>query len=119
MSKTLKAGAAALVLGFASLIAVSATPAAAAQSPAPAGPTIRIDNFVFGPDIVTVTVGTTVTWINQDDIPHNVIATDKSFKSKVMDTDERFSFTFTKPGEYGYFCGLHPHMTGKIVVKAG
>ncbi len=119
MFKTLKAGAAALALGFASLMAIAASPVAAAQAPAAAGPTVKIDNFVFGPDTVTVTVGTTVTWINQDDIPHNVVATDKSFKSRVMDTDERFSFTFTKPGEYGYFCGLHPHMTGKVIVKAG
>ena len=120
MSKTLKAGAAALVLGLAPLIGgLLAGPAAAAQAPAAAGPTVKIDNFVFGPQALTVTVGTTVTWINQDDIPHTVVADDKTFKSRVMDTDERFSFTFTKPGEYGYFCSLHPHMTGKVIVKAG
>jgi plastocyanin len=98
---------------------VVATPCAAAAAPAAAGPTIRIDNFVFGPEALTVTVGTTVTWINQDDIPHTVVANDKSFKSKVLDTDERFSFTFTKPGEFGYFCSLHPHMVGKVIVKPG
>lgn len=119
MSKTLKAGAAALALGLASLIGgASIRPAAAAQAPAAAGPTVKIDNFVFGPQAVTVSVGTTVTWINQDDIPHTVVADDKSFKSKVLDTDERFSFTFTKAGEYGYFCSLHPHMTGKVIVRA-
>jgi len=119
MSKTLKAGAAALALGLASLTGAAVSSPAAAQTPATAGPTVKIDNFVFGPQALTVTVGTTVTWINRDDIPHTVVADDKTFKSKVMDTDERFAFTFTKPGEYGYFCSLHPHMTGKVIVKAG
>jgi plastocyanin len=90
----------------------------AAAQPA-AGPIVKIDNFTFGPPVVTVGVGTTVTWVNQDDIPHTVVANDHTFKSKVMDTDEKFSFTFTKPGEYGYFCSLHPHMTGKVVVRGG
>jgi plastocyanin len=104
----------ALVLGVADLRDLAATAATAV-----AGPTVKIDNFVFGPEALTVGVGTTVTWINQDDIPHTVVANDKAFKSKVLDSDERFSFTFTKPGEYGYFCSLHPHMTGKVIVKAG
>ena len=117
MFKTLKAGALALALGLGAL-ASAASVAQAAPAAAAAGPTIKIDNFVFGPEALTVSVGTTVTWINQDDIPHTVVANDKSFKSKVMDTDERFSFTFTKPGEYGYFCSLHPHMVGKVIVKA-
>lgn len=118
MKKTLLAGACALALalGVADLRDLSAY---AAQAAAPAGPTVKIDNFVFGPEAITVSVGTTVTWINQDDIPHTVVANDKSFKSKVLDSDERFSFTFTKAGEYGYFCSLHPHMTGKVIVKAG
>ena len=81
-------------------------------------PTVRIDNFTFGPQAITVPVGTTVTWINGDDIPHTVVADDKSFRSKVLDTDDRFSFTFAKPGTFSYFCGLHPHMTGKVVVTA-
>ena len=119
MLKNLQAGACALVLG---LMAVSQPAMAAQPAPAaaaPAGATVKIDNFVFGPEALTVSVGTTVTWINQDDIPHTVVANDKSFKSKVLDSDERFSFTFTRPGEYGYFCSLHPHMTGKVIVKAG
>jgi plastocyanin len=78
---------------------------------------VKIDNFVFGPAAITVPVGTTVTWINRDDIPHTVASTDKVFKSKVLDTDETFSFTFTKPGEYPYFCSIHPKMTGKVVVQ--
>lgn len=78
---------------------------------------VKIDNFVFGPAAITVPVGTTVTWINRDDIPHTVVSTEKVFKSKVLDTDEKFSFTFTKAGEYPYFCSIHPKMTGKVVVQ--
>jgi plastocyanin len=78
---------------------------------------VKIDNFSFGPAAVTVPVGTTVTWINRDDIPHTVVSTEKVFKSKVLDTDEKFSYTFTKPGEYPYFCSIHPKMTGKVVVQ--
>jgi plastocyanin len=78
---------------------------------------IKIDNFVFSPNTVTVAAGTTIHWTNHDDIPHNVVAEDKSFKSKVMDTDESFSYTFTKPGTYTYFCSIHPKMTGKVVVQ--
>ena len=68
---------------------------------------------------MTIKAGTTVTWTNRDDIPHTVASKDRLFKSKVMDTDESYSFTFTTPGEYSYFCSLHPHMTGTIVVEAG
>jgi plastocyanin len=78
---------------------------------------VKIDNFSFGPAAIAVSVGTTVTWINRDDIPHTVVSTEKVFKSKVLDTDEKFSYTFTKPGEYPYFCSIHPKMTGKIVVQ--
>jgi plastocyanin len=117
MLKTLKAGALALSISL-GVVAAAAISGPGAYAAASAGPTVKIDNFVFGPEALTVTVGTTVTWINQDDIPHTVVASDKSFKSKVLDSDERFSFTFTKPGEYGYFCSLHPHMVGKVIVKA-
>lgn len=122
MRKTLKAGAPralALALALAVGVAAPALLAAPAAVAAPAPATVKIDNFVFGPEALTIAVGTTVTWVNQDDIPHTVVADDKSFKSKVLDTDEKFTFTFTKPGENGYFCSLHPHMTGKIIVKAG
>jgi amicyanin len=77
---------------------------------------VTIDNFTFGPAELSVPVGTTVTWINRDDIPHTVVAKDKGFRSKALDTDDRYSFTFASAGTYDYFCGLHPHMTGKIVV---
>lgn len=113
----------ALFAGFALNVAVLVGAVGALAPPsavaaAPAGPTVRIDNFTFGPTTLTVSVGATVTWINRDDIPHTVVASDKAFKSRVMDTDESFSFTFTRPGEYAYFCSLHPHMVGKVVVKA-
>jgi plastocyanin len=79
---------------------------------------VKIDNFSFGPASLTVKVGTTVTWTNRDDIPHTVVSTDdpQMFKSKVLDTDEKFSFTFSKAGTYPYFCSIHPKMTGRIVV---
>jgi plastocyanin len=96
--------------------------AAVASAPRPAqataAPAVHISNFTFGPAMLTVRVGQTVTWTNDDDIPHTVTAIDHSFKSKVLDTGERFTFTFTKPGLVGYFCSLHPHMTGKVMVVA-
>jgi plastocyanin len=78
---------------------------------------VKIDNFSFGPAVLTVALGTTVTWVNHDDIPHIVVSTDGAFKSKVLDTDEKFSFTFSKAGSYPYFCSIHPKMTGKVVVQ--
>ena len=78
---------------------------------------VKIDNFSFGPATLTVAPGTTVTWVNHDDIPHTVVSTDSVFKSKVLDTDEKFSFTFTKAGTYPYFCSIHPKMTASVVVK--
>jgi len=78
---------------------------------------VTIDNFVFGPQTITVPVGATVTWTNKDDIPHTSVSTDGVFKSKVLDTDEKFSYTFTKAGEYSYYCTIHPKMTGKVVVQ--
>jgi len=79
--------------------------------------TVKIANFTFSPADLTITPGTTVTWVNNDDIPHAVVETEKTFRSKALDTDNKFSFTFTNPGEFSYFCSLHPHMTGKITVK--
>ena len=78
---------------------------------------VQIDNFSFGPGTLTVPVGTTVTWTNRDDIPHTVVSTDGVFKSKVLDTDEKFAYTFGKAGSYPYFCSIHPKMTGKVIVE--
>ena len=90
--------------------------AASAQS-RPAATDVKIDNFTFGPAEVKIPVGSTVTWTNHDDIPHTVVSSDKVFKSKVMDTDEKYSFTFPAAGTYTYFCSIHPKMTGKVVVQ--
>ncbi|MGI8524730.1 MAG: cupredoxin domain-containing protein [Pseudolabrys sp.] len=80
---------------------------------------VKIDNFTFNPQQITVKAGTTVVWTNHDDIPHTVTSKTGIFKSKALDTDDKFSFTFTTPGSYPYFCSLHPHMTASIVVEAG
>jgi plastocyanin len=98
------------------LFAGSASITAKAQSSA-ANADVKIDNFSFGPETLTVPVGATVTWTNRDDIPHTVVSTDGVFKSKVRDTDEKFSYTFDKAGTYPYYCSVHPKMTGKIVVQ--
>ena len=87
------------------------------DQPSAANAEVKIDNFSFGPQTLAVPVGTTVTWTNRDDIPHTVVSTDGVFKSRVQDTDEEFSYTFTKAGIYPYFCSVHPKMTGKIVVQ--
>ena len=79
---------------------------------------VDIDQFTFLPQRITVKAGTTVTWINEDDVPHTVASSSKVFKSKALDTADKFSFTFTTPGTYDYFCSLHPHMTGAVVVEA-
>ena len=79
---------------------------------------VNIDNFTFNPPRLTVKAGTTVSWTNRDDIPHTVTSSAKLFKSKTLDTDDKYSFTFATPGVYEYFCSIHPHMTGAIVVEA-
>ena len=78
---------------------------------------VTIDNFVFEPAKLTIKAGTTVTWTNRDDIPHTVVSTDKVFKSKVLDSDETYSFTFTSAGTFTYFCSIHPKMTGRVIVQ--
>ena len=95
------------------VVATALLPAGAARAEDVA---VHIDNFVFEPAQLTVKAGQTVTWTNRDDIPHTVVCAGK-FRSKTMDTDGTFSFTFTSAGEYKYFCSLHPHMTGVIKVE--
>ena len=77
---------------------------------------IKIDNFSFTPAIITVPAGTQVRWTNRDDIPHTVVSDEQAFKSKALDTDDQFTYTFTRPGTYKYFCSLHPRMTATVVV---
>jgi plastocyanin len=78
---------------------------------------VVVDNFSFAPGAITVPVGTTVTWTNHDDIPHNVVNPERKFKSPVLDTDEQFSHTFDVAGTYKYYCSIHPRMTGEVVVR--
>jgi len=100
------------------LLLLAGSPSVTANDqPSAANAEVKIDNFSFGPQTVTVPIGATVTWTNRDDIPHTVVSTDGVFKSKVRDTDEKFSYTFTKAGTYPYFCSVHPKMTGTIVVQ--
>jgi plastocyanin len=99
------------LLGLLAGVAVMAAPAGAEDT------AVKIENFTFAPQRVTVKAGTTVTWTNEDDIPHALASTTKAFRSKVLDTDDKFSFKFTTAGTYEYFCSLHPHMTGTIVVE--
>ena len=106
----------ALALGFTGPRAETGQPAPTAQQK-PEATEVKIDNFSFGPAELKVPVGTTVKWTNRDDIPHTVVSTEKVFKSKVLDTDETFSFTFNQAGTYPYFCSIHPKMTGKVVVQ--
>jgi plastocyanin len=95
---------------------VPTTPADTKAQPASAY-VVKIDNFSFSPATLTVPAGTKVTWTNHDDMAHNVVSSEQKFKSKVLDTDDSFSTTFTEPGTYQYFCGLHPKMVGKIIVE--
>jgi amicyanin len=99
-----------LVAGVAAAYLPAAAPASAEEV------AVKIGNFTFGPQELKVKAGTTVTWTNEDDIPHTVVSAN-TFRSKVMDTDGKFSFTFTTPGTYKYFCSLHPHMTGTVIVE--
>ena len=78
---------------------------------------VTIDNFTFTPPELTVAVGATVKWVNRDDIPHLVVNKEKAFRSKALDTDDSFSYTFDSAGTFDYFCALHPHMVGKVIVK--
>jgi plastocyanin len=80
--------------------------------------TVTIDNFAFNPATITVTPGTHVVFRNQDDLPHTVVVPGIQAKSPMMDTDGTFEASFDKPGDYKYFCGIHPMMTGEVIVKA-
>jgi plastocyanin len=106
--------AAVLGAGAAGLLAAAVLPGAAQNAPS----AVAIDNFTFKPQQLTVRAGTTVTWTNKDDIPHGIASANNAFaRSKALDTDDSYSFTFAAPGTYQYFCYLHPHMTATIVVE--
>jgi plastocyanin len=110
-----------MVFGLAMVALVTASArnsyfARAAEEP-PAAVSVTIDNFSFTPKEITVVKGTTVTWVNHDDVPHTVVNGGGAFRSKALDTDDTFSFTFTDAGSYSYFCSVHPVMIGKVIVK--
>jgi plastocyanin len=93
-----------------------ASPVLAADPPANQ---IVINEYMYMPATLNVAPGTKVTWVNHDEVPHTIVDTDKAFRSAALDTDETYSYTFTKPGTYHYFCTLHPKMVGTIVVADG
>jgi plastocyanin len=122
ISNTLRSALIAFGLGAATatLLAAVVLPVWAQNALQPAAAAVAIDNFTFTPQTLTIKAGTTVTWTNRDDIPHGVAADNNTFaRSKALDTDDSYSFTFTTPGTYKYFCYIHPHMTGTIVVEPG
>jgi plastocyanin len=109
----------AAALGAATAIALAAVVLPGWADTAAQASAVSIDNFTFGPQTLTVKAGTTITWTNKDDIPHGIASANNGFaKSRALDTDDGYSFTFTTPGTYQYFCYIHPHMTGTIVVEA-
>ena len=114
--RTIKSGIR-VAAAFGVVLLVAAATFAARSAPA-TDAEVDIDQFTFLPQRITVKAGTTVTWINEDDVPHTVASSGKLFKSKALDTADKFSFTFTTPGTYDYFCSVHPHMTGAVVVEA-
>ncbi len=118
-SSTLRSALVAASLGAATATMLAAVILPGWAQNAGAAGAVSIDNFTFTPATLTVKAGTTVTWTNRDDIPHGIASSDNAFaKSKAMDTDQSYSFTFTTPGTYKYFCYVHPHMVGTIVVQA-
>ena len=107
-----------LLVGLVAALPGTTRSASGSPAQAAAGDEVKIDNFTFAPGEITVAKGTTVKWVNRDDIPHTVVTDDKStFESKPLDTDDQFSYTFTKEGTYSYFCSIHSYMKGKIVVR--
>jgi plastocyanin len=111
MTKKTKSLTNSVITGVVALVVFTATPTWADDV------AVKIGNFTFGPQELKVKSGTTVTWTNEDDIPHTVVSPN-NFRSKPLDREDKYSFTFSTPGTYKYFCSLHPHMTGTIVVEA-
>jgi plastocyanin len=118
----LRAAAAALAISRAVILALLLGPIAGAAlalgaHAAQEDNVVTIDNFTFAPVPLTIAVGTTVKWVNRDDIPHTVVENNKTFRSKALDTDDSYTYTFATAGTFDYFCSLHPHMVGKVIVK--
>jgi len=119
ISGTVRSALVAAALGAATAAALAAVVLPGRADTAASASAVSIDNFTFGPQTLTVKAGTTITWTNKDDIPHGIASANNGFaKSRALDTDDSYSFTFTTPGTYQYFCYIHPHMTGTVVVEA-
>ena len=119
IASTMRSALVAAALGAATATALAAIVLPGWADTAASAGAVSIDNFTFGPQSLTVKAGTTITWTNKDDIPHGIASANNGFaKSRALDTDDSYSFTFTTPGTYQYFCYIHPHMTGTIVVEA-
>lgn len=118
MRRTLFVGSFAIALPLAVLLILTLQPTRARSKGAKSSATeVRVDNFTFAPQALTVPLNSTVTWVNKDDVPHVIASNDGLFKSKALDTDDNYSYTFSKAGTYSYYCSVHPKMVGKIVVQ--
>ena len=118
MRRTLFVGSLAIALPVALVLILLLQPTRARSEEAKSSPTeVRVDNFSFGPETLTVPTNSTVTWVNKDDVPHVIASNEGLFKSKALDTDDKYSYTFTKAGTYAYYCPIHPKMVGKILVQ--
>jgi plastocyanin len=118
MRRTLFVGTVAIALLVAAVAILMLQPTRARSEEVKSSPAqISVDNFTFAPNTLTVPVNSTVTWVNKDDIPHVIASNDGLFKSKALDTDDKYSYTFNKAGTYAYYCSVHPKMVGTIVVQ--
>ena len=90
------------------ILAAAAEPATAVE--------VKIAKFAYDAKEITVAPGTRVVWTNRDETPHTVTSNDKSFASKGLDTDDKFEHVFSKEGDFGYICTVHPFMTGVVHV---
>jgi plastocyanin len=118
MRRTVFVGTVAIALPMAVFAILMLQPTRARSEEAKSAPTqISVDNFTFAPNTLTVPVNSTVTWVNKDDVPHVIASNDGLFKSKALDTDDKYSYTFNKAGTYAYYCSVHPKMVGQIVVQ--
>jgi plastocyanin len=117
MRKFLSIGSLGCALALAIVLALMVHPTRVRGEEAKGGAEVKVDNFTFTPETLTVPVNAAVTWVNKDDIPHVIASNDGLFKSKALDTDQKYSYTFSKAGTYSYYCSIHPKMVGKIVVQ--
>jgi plastocyanin len=117
MKRTLFVATLAIVLPLAGFMILTLQPTRARGEAKSSATEVRVDNFTFAPQALTVPVNSTVTWVNKDDVPHVIASDDGLFKSKALDTDDNYSYTFSKAGTYSYYCSVHPKMVGKIVVQ--